>query len=47
MIACGMSELNPGKDAEFDMVFDRADQEMYERKKKLKEMALNHDRNCK
>ena len=47
VIACGMSELNPGKDAEFDAIFDRADQKMYERKKKLKEMALNHDRNSK
>ena len=37
VVACGMSDFVPGKDLFFRDVFDRADADMYENKKELKE----------
>ena len=36
VVACGMSDYVPGKDTRFQDVFDRADADMYENKKYLK-----------
>ena len=37
VISSGLSEYLPGRDADFNAVFERADRKMYERKKYLKE----------
>jgi diguanylate cyclase (GGDEF)-like protein len=36
VVACGMSDYIPGQDKRFQDVFERADAEMYENKKRLK-----------
>ncbi|MBR4703705.1 MAG: GGDEF domain-containing protein [Oscillospiraceae bacterium] len=38
VVAAGMAEFAPGQDDSFQVVFERADREMYLRKKELKEM---------
>ncbi len=40
VVACGMSDFVPGRDRFFRDVFDRADAEMYENKKELKNHKL-------
>ena len=39
VISVGMSDYVPGKDAEFHVVFERADALMYQRKNALKAMG--------
>ncbi|MCR5457493.1 MAG: GGDEF domain-containing protein [Clostridiales bacterium] len=36
VVSSGLAEYNPEKDERYQMIFDRADQKMYERKKHLK-----------
>ncbi len=43
VVSCGLDILRPESDPNFNAVFERADQKMYERKKQLKEMKRLQD----
>ena len=40
VISTGLDVFRPGRDINYDSIFERADQRMYERKKSLKAMNM-------